>query len=333
LALTLAVASLGCDEDEPTNADPNPSVNGSAGTTGTGDNDNSGLTSTGTTGDGASIGANDGTSGQSGDVAGSASGGTTAGSSGGCTRELLGSMVDTYFTALAAHDPSMLPTAADVKFTENGEVLALGAGLWANAGPLVYAHSALDTELCMTVSEAVVPDGGNDIPVGLRLKLEGEAITEIETIVARPGAYVIASDPDAIIASASLQWEESVPADQRATRGEIAQWLTTYFEDFPRGGCKLADDCLRLENGGGDFNCSLGASCPGEGSGGGGDLFGGFGIEVDPARLIVVDTETGIGVGFTMFSGNTDFHMIKMAAGEVKAVHTILARAESSGWE
>ena len=51
-------------------------------------------------------------------------GGTAAGGTGGattaCTRELLKSTITAYFTALAAHNPSTLPLASNVKFTENG---------------------------------------------------------------------------------------------------------------------------------------------------------------------------------------------------------------------
>ena len=48
-------------------------------------------------------------------------------------------------------------------------------------------------------------------------------------------------------------------------------------------------------------------------------------------RLIIVDVEAGIGVGFTMFMGNTDMHMYKMHGDQVHAVHTILGAASSSG--
>jgi hypothetical protein len=253
------------------------------------------------------------------------------GEQGGCTRELLASTVDAYFAALAAHDASLLQLADDVKATENGELLVPGEGLFRSAGMVRYKHSALDTELCTSVSEAVVPEGGTDLPVALRLKLAGRDISEIETIVARPGDYVIfgsafASNPEAIVASASLRWEEPVPEAQRASRAEIEAWITRYFEAFPNGGCNLAEDCRRLENGGGSFSCSLGATCSASAGG------GGFGGPMD-ARLVVVDAVTGVGVGFTMFMGNTDMHMIMLRAGEVHAVHAILSGADSSGWE
>ncbi|WP_437586182.1 hypothetical protein [Sorangium sp. So ce1000] len=263
--------------------------------------------------------------------------GVTAGTGGGgdstaCTRELLKSTIDAYFEALAAHDPSTLPLADSVKFTENGKALTLGQeGLWKTAGALKYAHSALDTETCSSASQAVVPDGSMDIPVALRLKLQGREITEIETIAVRPGDYKVsgqnfASNTGAIIASGdTVKWEEPVPESERNSRDELVGWMNKYYWMFPRGVCNTVSNCKRIENGGGSFTCSAGASCdpgqPGSGS-----------PALNP-RLIFADVETGIGVGFTMFMGNTDMHMFKMYGGQVYGVSAILGAASSSGWE
>jgi hypothetical protein len=266
-------------------------------------------------------------------VAGSGGGGSGGGgnagggNAGGCTRELLKTTTQAYFKALAAHDPSMLPLADTAKFTENGKSMKIGeGGLWKTAGEVKYSQSMLDTQECQAVSQAVVPDGSKDIPFGLRLKLENQKLTEVETIAVRQGDYAaVASDTQAIIkANDSVRWEEPVPAAQRATRQEITGWMDKYFRMFPSGVCNVTSACRRLENGGGNFMCSLGASCAaGEPSPGQ--------AELDP-RLILADVETGIGVGFTMFQTNTDMHMFKMYDKQVHAVHTILGKAGSSGW-
>jgi len=75
-------------------------------------------------------------------------------------------------------------------------VLTLGeAGLWKTAGALKHVHSALDTESCQTASQAVVPDGTMDIPVAVRLKLQEQKLTEIETIAVQPGDYTALGSP------------------------------------------------------------------------------------------------------------------------------------------
>jgi hypothetical protein len=256
---------------------------------------------------------------------GGATGGT--GNAAGCTRELLQSTLDGYFVALAAHDKSTLPLADTVKFTENGETMELGsAGLWKTAGELKYEQTALDTEQCMTASHAVVPDGGMDIPLALRLRLVNGKLTEIEHIAIHSGDYSVASNTSAMIsADMTVHFDEPVPEDQRNSYEELTKWMDKYYRAFPQGVCNTASGCKRLENGGGNFDCAASAGCMS------GDPMGTPKLK---PRLILADEERGIGVGFTMFTGGyTDMHMFKMYGGKVYAVHAILGSAGSSGWD
>lgn len=50
-----------------------------------------------------------------------------------CDRSCLRALVDDYRKALVAHDPSGLPLARAVKFTENTATIPVGDGLWVNA--------------------------------------------------------------------------------------------------------------------------------------------------------------------------------------------------------
>jgi hypothetical protein len=307
---------------------------GAAGASGAGTGGASGAGTGGTSaagaggaGNAAPAGIGGGSAGSGGEMASGGAGGT-AGSgeppSDTCTRESLKALVDQYFEALSANDPSTLPLADDVKFTENGELLELGEGLWADAGELKFKHSAFDVETCSSVTESVIPDGSTDIPFGLRLKLAAQKITEIETIAVRSGDYFVGSNTNAIIGTESEQWEELVAEDERATREQLQEIVDVYFDRFPAGACDFASDCKRLENGFSPGNCSLGLSCSMSGSGGGGMS----------ASRHVLDVEAGIAVGFVMFAGSyTDFHMFKVYAGEVHGVHAILASADGSGWD
>src|SRR5438093_10602164 len=47
-----------------------------------------------------------------------------------CDRTCLEAFVDPYLDALIAHDPKRLTFARDLKFTENGQRLEIGDGLW-----------------------------------------------------------------------------------------------------------------------------------------------------------------------------------------------------------
>jgi hypothetical protein len=276
-----------------------------------------------------------GTGGQSGE--GGAFGGAGGGGGSGsfeCTRDALDKLVDDYFTALAAGDPSTLPLAPNVKFTENAEVTQIGStDFWKNAGEAKHTQRALDTMACSVAVQAVVPEGNTDLPIGLRIEVEGGLMTEIETIVVRQGdytaSYAVASNPAAIISKAAeIGWHDEVPEGQRASREELAGWIDKYFRAFPNGVCNVSPSCRRLENGGGDFSCGTGASCSAN-------------LPTQSAmipRVIIVDEVRGITAGFTIFDfmadGHLDMHMAKMSGGQVHAVHALLRDTDGkSGWE
>ena len=303
---------------------------GGAGTSAEGGVSGTGV-ATGGRGGGSTAGSGGATGGRGGSStagSGGAAGGPPSG--GACSRELLKGTVDAYFKALAAHSSAGLPIAGTVKATENGKVIKVGEdGLWKTAGVLKYKHTAYDVDGCNTASEAVVPEGSMDLPVALRLKLVDQKITEIETIAVRPGDYKVSgsnfpSKPDAIIMSdTSVGWEKPVPEAMRNTAKEMNAWMLKYFKAFPAGVCNTVSNCQRQENGNSPGNCSLGGSCQtAEPTG-----------TVLKSHIIFSDVETGIGVGFDLFMGNTDMHMFKMYGGQVYAVHAVLGGATSSGWD
>ncbi len=180
----------------------------------------------------------------------------------------------------------------------------------------------------------MIPEGGTDLPVALRIKVEGGEMTEIETIVVRQGDYTasfaVDSNPAAIIAIAEdIGWHDEVPEGERATRQQLTSWVDKYFRAFPSGVCNVTGACRRLENGGGDFSCGTGASCSANTPTTGGEFV---------PRVIVVDELRGIAAGFTIFdfqtTGHLDMHMIKMSGGQVHAVHADLAQHQRrTGWD
>src|SRR5690349_20345115 len=103
----------------------------------------------------------------------------------------------------------------------------------------------------------------------------------------------------------TVKWEDAVPAAQQNTREEITGWMNKYYRMFPNGVCNTTSSCKRIENGGGNFGCSAGAMCSAGHPGAGDDAL--------TPRLILADTDTGIGVGFTLFKTGgmsyTDVHM------------------------
>ena len=89
-----------------------------------------------------------------------------------CDRACLQGFVDSYLDALAKHDPSKLPVAPAVKFTENGKELKLGEGFWKTAGASTYRLYALDPESGNAAAQAVVEENGGLDTFFVRLKLK-----------------------------------------------------------------------------------------------------------------------------------------------------------------
>src|SRR5215813_7614092 len=64
-----------------------------------------------------------------------------------CDRACLEGFIDQYLDALVAHNPKMLPLVRNVKFTENGQKLEPGDGLWNSiAGKGTYRLFVDDTQ-------------------------------------------------------------------------------------------------------------------------------------------------------------------------------------------
>src|SRR5690348_7784350 len=64
-----------------------------------------------------------------------------------CDRECLNGFVDQYLDALVKHDPKLVPLTKNVKFTENGQRLEPGDGLWRSmAAKGTYRLFVTDTQ-------------------------------------------------------------------------------------------------------------------------------------------------------------------------------------------
>jgi len=249
-----------------------------------------------------------------------------------CTRAKLQATIDAYYEALTAHDASTLSLDSNVKYTENGDTVPIGDGLWKTAGALKFKRSALDTVTCNSVTESTIVEGSSDIILGLRIKLSENGISEIEAIIARDTNDYIMVDPEGLASTASDDWETLLPEDQRSTRDQLINIIDVYFNLFPNGACNFSDDCMRTENGSTLAACTgLGVGCP--------DPNAQTATSGMSVRLHVIDVEAGIVAGFTLFYGIVvggpydDFHMLKVRGGQVVSVHALLAASDHSGWE
>ena len=170
-----------------------------------------------------------------------------------CDRKCLYGFVDQYLDALVAKDPSRLPWAKTVKFTENNVALAVGDGLWGTVSGMGPEDvRAADPANGQVVYLGVVAEHGTQSFFALRLKVEDHKISEVETIVDRkgmgPGPF---GDPSAIAQLPVLLAD--VPPDQRSPRAKMIAITDGYFNTLQLNDGHLFTQfdpaCSRRENG------------------------------------------------------------------------------------
>lgn len=172
------------------------------------------------------------------------------GTAGPYDRAFLNGLVDQYLAALVAHDPSRLPLARTVKFTENGQMLRLGDGMWGPASGLgTYKLYFADPQAGQVGFFGVVEENGHPQILALRLKVEEGLISEIETLVARklPGAFC---EPEGLVDQPIFG--QAVAPSERRSRQVMVAIADSYFEGLELATAKLtpfAPNCTRVENG------------------------------------------------------------------------------------
>jgi hypothetical protein len=167
-------------------------------------------------------------------------------------RSTLENHINRYLEALAKNDPSGLPLAHDVKFVENNQELKMGDGTWKTVTGLgVYRHYFSDLLTGQAAVICVVEENKKKVILNLRLKISGEKITEIESLVVRDlmGAqdYEKKGQPPAIFLA-------TVPEERRKPRESVIATANLYFTGMVRNDPKgdysfFGDRCNRMENG------------------------------------------------------------------------------------
>lgn len=166
-------------------------------------------------------------------------------------RATLESAIDQYLAALTVHDPSKLQLTDKVKFTENGQQLELGDGLWNTISALgTYKLYVADQETGQAAFFGTIFENGVPAIIGLRLKLQENKISEIETFVARSDSGARKLEK---LKSPHPVFLKSIPKTFQANRDELIKTANMYFSGLERndgrGVYPFTDDCMRLENG------------------------------------------------------------------------------------
>jgi hypothetical protein len=175
-------------------------------------------------------------------------------------RAYLDSYADRYFELLPSGGHQQLPTARGVVFTENGQVLRLGQGLWATATGAAgtRAVTVLDGERGEIATWGMVSEAGQDSILGLRLKVDDEGlISDIDTFVVRTNDMSSTFGGSGLLDAARLARPtpgllDLVDERERPTVDELRRAADGYLDGVSGGDAGLipvADNCLRTENG------------------------------------------------------------------------------------
>src|SRR5690606_23844480 len=174
-----------------------------------------------------------------------------------CDRACLEGFVDRYLDAMIDDDPSAVPFAPGARFTEHGQRLEIGDGLWntmkskGNYRLFVSDVEAGQVAVIGTINEDHRdPEQESPALIALRLKIRDGRIVEAEQQVVRNEEA--ARRVEARGAPHPI-WLETVPEAERMSRRELIETANKYFTGMQlndgKGDYPFSDDCHRLENG------------------------------------------------------------------------------------
>jgi hypothetical protein len=177
----------------------------------------------------------------------------TARAADACDRACLEGFVDKYLDAVLAHDPTKVAFAKNAKFTENGQRLTPGDGLWRTmTAKGTFRMFVTDPQAGRVSFLGSIKEAETSAMIAVHLKVKGGQIAEAETLVQRneksgPGFEKI-----------GYTWQDPIPPAERMSRDELIRIADLYFTGMAKndgkGNYPFADDCNRIENGANSTN-------------------------------------------------------------------------------
>ena len=260
-----------------------------------------------------------------------------------CNRSCLEGLINQYLDAVVAHDPKRLPLSADVKYTEQEQVMAVGDGFWKTVtGRGAYNHYFADPVMGQVGWMGTMREKNGVLLMSVRLRTQLGRISEIEVSFFRAGGggpnNIAAMDklgqPDAL-------WLQPIPPAQRASRQQLIAIANAYFEAVQKNDGKgfypFTDDCDRIENGShttntpspkpstpGGFNY-MGLDCKKQLESG----YLGIVNNIHHRRFPLIDEERGVVWANCVFDMDGTVPQIKLNTGEVADMSGFAGRASS----
>ncbi len=180
-----------------------------------------------------------------------------------CNRACLRGMIDQYVAAMLAHDHSRLPLADNVLYTEGGNHVAIGEGVWTTLTARgTFRHDYIDTTRQVAAAHLDFREGDNPMLVNVALHVDGGRISGIETIIHR----LTPQSPfqPKVLGEPVRGMDRPVAAHERQSRADMVAIAMRYAEglrigNFTDAGVPFAPETYRVENG----VITAGAGCGG----------------------------------------------------------------------
>jgi hypothetical protein len=182
----------------------------------------------------------------------------------GCDRACLEGFAERYLDAVAVNDPKRIPLSPNVRFTEDGQRLLIGDGLWNTMKAkgkyrlFVTDVPAGSVTLLATIQEDHREESNfNGSLIALRLRVQNQQITEVEQIVFRfpneTGERFNATYKRVDAMATHPKYLQAVPANERMSRSDLITQGNKYFTGMQKndgkGDYPFAPECQRDENG------------------------------------------------------------------------------------
>ena len=171
--------------------------------------------------------------------------------SGTCDRECLVKLMKDYLAALVAHDPSAVPFDRYVKYTQNTAEIPVGFGLWdtASGGPSEFQVYAADPVNQQVAALVMMKERNNeDILLGVRLALARGKISEVEHHVVKSNEINIQN-----LQKPRPGLVEDIAPEDKTPRDQMLDIGLSYYDALTGEDGTLAPfafECQRRENGG-----------------------------------------------------------------------------------
>ncbi len=263
-------------------------------------------------------------------ASGHAGDGPSAVNANDCNRSCLNGFVDQYMAALVSHDPTHVPWARHVRFTENNVPMQIGDGLWNTITKQgAYKLYFADPQTGQAGFYGLVEEGSQAAVYGMRLKVESGRISEVETLLARKRNYRDDfPDPKGLEDTPILSL--AVPPAGRSSREQLVNIADSYFKTLQQNDgtiyAPFDEHCDRVEDGVHTTNNPKRASS----SGNAGPALGceaqfktgnfRFVTHIRDRRYPLVDEERGLVLAATFFDHAGSLRTVTLKDGSTRPI-------------